>query len=61
MLRVLVIEDDGETAAEIVEDFSAAGFAVPHESDGPSGRARAPAAAPAATTGRSPQGIWPAP
>ena len=43
MLRVLVIEDDGETAAEIVEDFSAAGFAVTHESDGPAGLARAQA------------------
>ena len=43
MIRVLVIEDDGETAAEIVEDFTAAGFAVTHEVDGPTGLARAQA------------------
>ncbi len=41
MIRVLVIEDDGETAAEIVEDFSAAGFSVVHEATGPEGLARA--------------------
>lgn len=41
MIRVLVIEDDGETAAEIVEDFSAAGFTVALESDGNAGLARA--------------------
>lgn len=43
MIRVLVIEDDGETAAEIVEDFTAAGFAVAHEATGPAGLARAQA------------------
>ena len=41
MIRVLVIEDDAETAAEIVEDFSAAGFSVTLETDGPAGLARA--------------------
>ncbi|MGI3902948.1 MAG: response regulator transcription factor [Janthinobacterium lividum] len=41
MIRVLVIEDDGETAAEIVEDFSAAGFTVALERDGNAGLARA--------------------
>ena len=45
MIRVLVIEDDAETAAEIVEDFAAAGFQVTHEADGPSGLARAQAEA----------------
>lgn len=45
MIRVLVIEDDAETAAEIVEDFTAAGFAVSREADGPSGLARARAEA----------------
>ncbi len=43
MIRVLVIEDDAETAAEIVEDFSAAGFSVTLETDGPGGLARAQA------------------
>lgn len=43
MIRVLVIEDDAETAAEIVEDFAAAGFLVAHEADGPAGLARAQA------------------
>ena len=43
MIRVLVIEDDGETATEIVEDFSAAGFAVTLEQDGLAGLARAQA------------------
>jgi two-component system OmpR family response regulator len=43
MIRVLVIEDDGETAAEIIEDFTAAGFAVVHEASGPAGLARAQA------------------
>ena len=43
MIRVLVIEDDEETAAEIVEDFSAAGFAVAREATGPEGLARAQA------------------
>ena len=43
MLRVLVIEDDAETAAEIVEDFTAAGFSVTRESTGPAGLARATA------------------
>lgn len=41
MIRVLVIEDDAETAAEIVEDFTAAGFAVAHETNGPDGLRRA--------------------
>lgn len=41
MIRVLVIEDDAETAAEIVEDFASAGFAVALETDGPAGLARA--------------------
>ncbi len=41
MIRVLVIEDDAETAAEIVEDFTSAGFAVTLETDGPAGLARA--------------------
>lgn len=41
MIRVLVIEDDAETAAEILEDFAAAGFAVAHEATGPDGLARA--------------------
>ena len=43
MIRVLVIEDDCETAAGIVEDFAAAGFAVAREADGPAGLARAQA------------------
>ena len=43
MLRVLVIEDDSETAAEILEDFAVAGFAVVRESTGPAGLARAQA------------------
>lgn len=41
MIRVLVIEDDGETAAEIVEDFTSAGFAVDREITGPGGLRRA--------------------
>ncbi len=41
MIRVLVIEDDAETAAEIVEDFTAAGFSVDHEATGPEGLRRA--------------------
>jgi two-component system OmpR family response regulator len=41
MIRVLVIEDDGETAAEIVEDFTAAGFAVEREVTGRDGLRRA--------------------
>ena len=41
MIRVLVIEDDSETAAEIVEDFTAAGFSVDHEATGPDGLDRA--------------------
>ena len=41
MIRVLVIEDDSETAAEIVEDFTAAGFSVDREATGPEGLRRA--------------------
>ena len=41
MIRVLVIEDDSETAAEILEDFTAAGFSVDHEATGPDGLRRA--------------------
>ena len=41
MIRVLVIEDDSETAAEIVEDFTAAGFSVDREATGPDGLRRA--------------------
>ena len=41
MIRVLVIEDDGKTAAEIVEDFTSAGFAVDREITGPGGLRRA--------------------
>lgn len=43
MIKVLVIEDDADTAAEIVEDFTAAGFSVDRESTGPGGLARAQA------------------
>ena len=41
MIRVLVIEDDAETAAEIVEDFTTAGFSVDLEATGPDGLRRA--------------------
>ena len=41
MIKVLVIEDDSETAAEIVEDFTAAGFSVDREATGPGGLRRA--------------------
>jgi len=36
-----VIEDDGKTAAGIVEDFTSAGFAVDREITGPGGLRRA--------------------
>ena len=37
MVRVLVVEDDHETAVEIIEDFTSAGIAVEHVSTGPAG------------------------
>jgi len=40
-IRVPVIEDDGKTAAGIVEDFTSAGFAVDREITGPGGLRRA--------------------
>ena len=36
-VRLLLIEDDQETAAEIVSEFTESGFAVTHAADGPQG------------------------
>ena len=44
VIRVLVVEDDAETADEIAEDFLAAGFAVERAATGPDGLDRAAAA-----------------
>ncbi len=41
MIRVLVVEDDMETANEIVEEFDAAGFHVERAATGPDGYAKA--------------------
>lgn len=41
VVRVLVIEDDVETAAQIVAELSERGMGVDHEAEGPSGLARA--------------------
>lgn len=43
MTRLLLIEDDAATAAEIVAEFTAKGFIVAHESDGARGLATATA------------------
>src|ERR1700761_7226292 len=40
-VRLLVIEDDLETADEIVSEFSEAGYEVRHAADGPQGLALA--------------------
>ena len=37
MVKVLVVEDDTETAAEIIEEFTSAGIDVEHETTGPGG------------------------
>ena len=37
MVKVLVVEDDQETASEIIEDFTLAGIDVEHASTGPAG------------------------
>jgi two-component system OmpR family response regulator len=41
VIKVLVIEDDGETADEIVDEFDAAGFEVERAATGPDGCAMA--------------------
>ncbi|KAA3451672.1 DNA-binding response regulator [Mesorhizobium sp. SARCC-RB16n] len=41
MMKVLVVEDDAETAEEIVDEFSAAGFDVVRAATGPDGLAKA--------------------
>ncbi|MEI9425616.1 response regulator transcription factor [Mesorhizobium sp. Cs1299R1N1] len=41
MMKVLVVEDDAETAEEIVDEFSAAGFDVERAASGPDGLAKA--------------------
>ncbi|WP_210250680.1 response regulator transcription factor [Mesorhizobium sp. SARCC-RB16n] len=41
MMKVLVVEDDAETAEEIVDEFSAAGFDVVRAASGPDGLAKA--------------------
>ena len=43
MIRVLVVEDDAETADEIAEEFGAAGFEVEQADNGPDGYAKAAA------------------
>ncbi|KAA3442104.1 DNA-binding response regulator [Mesorhizobium sp. SARCC-RB16n] len=40
-MKVLVVEDDAETAEEIVDEFSAAGFDVVRAASGPDGLAKA--------------------
>lgn len=40
-MKVLVVEDDAETAEEIVDEFSAAGFDVERAASGPDGLAKA--------------------
>ncbi len=41
MFKVLVVEDDAETAQEIIEEFTSAGLEVRRESTGPEGLAQA--------------------
>ncbi len=41
MFKVLVVEDDAETAQEIVEEFTSAGLEVKREATGPDGLAQA--------------------
>ena len=45
MVKVLVIEDDNETAAQIVEELRRHGYDVDREADGPAGLDRASTAA----------------